>query len=150
MVKKQIISALNRDLAKWVTLSEKFKKSSAIQYAKLKSTLAMFESSADIDELNTVQSQLGNLINEYFKEVFILVSEKHLQNISENATQNLDDCITDVDNLKPRALLKKRKRPKALISPSKKKKVARRLFAGDRVNPAVESLISKESIEGEC
>lgn len=59
MGKKQIISALNRDLAKWVTLSEKYKKSSAIQYAKLKSSMAIFENNADLDELNNVQSQLG-------------------------------------------------------------------------------------------
>ena len=65
MGKKQIISALNRDLAKWVTLSEKFKKSSAIQYAKLKSSLAMFESTAELEELNTVQSQLGKKAQGY-------------------------------------------------------------------------------------
>ena len=60
--KKQILGAINRDLRKWVTLSEKFKKSSAIVYAKLKSSLVMFEMCADLDEINSVQSQLGNFI----------------------------------------------------------------------------------------
>ena len=65
--KKQIVSALNRDLRKWVTLSETFKKSSAIQYAKLKSSLTMFQAMADIDEINNVQTQLGIIIYLFFK-----------------------------------------------------------------------------------
>ena len=59
MGKKQVVVAINRDLKKWVILSEKFKKSSAIVYAKLKSSLVMFEMAADLEEINNIQSQLG-------------------------------------------------------------------------------------------
>ena len=75
----------------------------------------------------------------------VVFSEKHLHDISENATENLDDCITDVDNMKPKIVLKKRKNIKPMISPSKKKKVARRLFTKSN---AVSSFIDKEAIQG--
>ena len=58
--RKALFTSLNRDLKKWVDCSEKFKKSSVIIYARIKSGLAMMETHADRDLINRIQSQLGN------------------------------------------------------------------------------------------
>ena len=57
--KKRIVGSINRDLKKWVNIAGRFKKSSAILQAKLKSSFTQLEAVADLEEINSVQSQLG-------------------------------------------------------------------------------------------
>ena len=57
--------------------------------------------------------------------------------------------MTDVDNLKPKTQIKKRKRSKPLISPPAKKKVARKMFELNRSKCSPESLFQNEAVEGE-
>lgn len=59
MSSKSIISTLNRELKRWLVASEKFKKTSAIQYGKVKSALNQLENGTDKETLNKLQGQLG-------------------------------------------------------------------------------------------
>ena len=56
---KRSIQTMNRELKKWVTASEKFKVTETILYGKLKASLMQFQSEANSELLNRIQSQLG-------------------------------------------------------------------------------------------
>ena len=60
MTKAQI-NMMQRDITKWLSQSSKLKITSAIQYGKIKSAMAVFESKASPEEAAALCSELGNL-----------------------------------------------------------------------------------------
>ena len=60
MTKAQI-NMMQRDINKWLSQSSKLKITSAIQYGKIKSAMAVFESKASPEEAAALCSELGNL-----------------------------------------------------------------------------------------
>ena len=64
MAKSQI-KTMQRDITRWLTASSKLKVTSSIQYGKLKSALAVFESKATAQEISDLTSELGNIIPNY-------------------------------------------------------------------------------------
>ena len=52
---------IRKELRKWVVISQKFRTSSVIIEAKLKSHMVVFESKADRNQINQLQSEIGNL-----------------------------------------------------------------------------------------
>ncbi len=62
MTKAQI-NMIQRDITKWLTASSKLRITSSIQYGKIKSTLAVFESKATPQEAAALSSELGNTLN---------------------------------------------------------------------------------------
>jgi len=58
---KTSVTQINRELKRWQTASRKFKTSSQIFHAKIKSGLAIFESKASKDEIRSMQSEMGKL-----------------------------------------------------------------------------------------
>ena len=126
MSTKSVISTLNRELKRWLVASEKFKKTSAIQYAKVKSALNLLETAADKDTLNKLQGQLG--LN-FISKLIILIndSEKTIEELGENVTESIDDCFQDIDKLKPKHAKKRSHFPLSTTPKRPKKKCAKRL-----------------------
>ena len=62
MSSKKTIQVMNRELKKWVNASDKFKVTQTIIYGKLKTSLIQFQSEANQDLINRIQSQLGKKI----------------------------------------------------------------------------------------
>ena len=55
-------NSVKREMKKWVWLSQRYEISSIICEAKIKSHLAIFEKSATLEEINQIQSDLGNIL----------------------------------------------------------------------------------------
>jgi hypothetical protein len=55
------VTQISKELRKWLSLSQKFRTSSIIIEAKVKGNLAHFESKASTADINSLQSQMGEI-----------------------------------------------------------------------------------------
>jgi hypothetical protein len=57
------VNQIKKELKKWTILSNKFRMSSVVIEAKLKSHMVVFESKADREQINQLQTEIGNFQN---------------------------------------------------------------------------------------
>ena len=140
-ITKAQINMMQRDITKWLSQSSKLKITSAIQYGKIKSAMAVFESKASPEEAAALCSELGNLT---LSGVFVLriFSEAIVTRINKNATANIESLMEDLEDLEVSVTNRKRKRGKTNTPAKKIKTARRRLF---KETPSAKQFLQDET-----
>ena len=137
------VNQIKKELKKWTILSNKFRMSSVVIEAKLKSHMVVFESKADEEQINQLQTEIGNFQNSWIQVKKYL--EDSLSKITKNVNNSIECCLNDADGLEARDVFttpKKRRSPPSENKAPLKKKVRRQLFPKES-----EKFFDKESKE---
>ncbi len=141
MTKTQI-NMMQRDITKWLGQSSKLKITSSIQYGKIKSAMAVFESKATPEEAAALSSELGNLPSQKDILFLMFLIEAIVTRISKNATANIDSLMEDLEDLEVSVTNRKRKRGKTNPPFKKRKTAKRRLF---KETPSAKQFLQEEA-----